>query len=391
MQNQSMPRISDLSRPPDLSLGALLGPAATRLMISWAIALCGIWTIAAICGQVGKPQVAVTLPRSPVDVLSNWDGNHYRYLAKHGYSAVEEKNPRLNLFPLFVAVSYVLGGSNHAAIAGILLNQLLLLGSMLLLTGFSDDGRTAPLREQPGFWLLISPFAFFFWTMYTESLFLFLSLVMTLAVHRRFYAVAFTAGILAGLTRPTAIFLPLLLVFDLLKSANRHERFGILTVMTAPLLGILLYVGAVGVATRDPLGYLVVHAKWGNEWMIPFYPMYDALFWYWVNSLAVGDLEPTEIPIAVASTAFVVLLLLLYGWHKPVVKYLPYLLISILSIHAQYPFRSTARYELVLFPVFLLAAQSFLAKRWLFPFVAIASIAEQLYLFVRFTDFKWVA
>jgi len=373
----------------------MLGSAATRLTIVWAIALCSFWAIATICGQVGRPALAVALPRSPVEVLSNWDGNHYRYLTKHGYSEATEERRRLNLFPLFVGAAYLLGGSNHAAIAGILLNQLLLLGSMLLLTGFSDDGRTAPLREQPGFWLLISPFAFFFWTFYTESLFLFLSLVMTLAVHRRFYVLAFIAGILAGLARPTAVLLPLLFAFDLWEPARRGERLRILAVIAAPLLGILLYVGAVAVATGDPLGYLAVHAKWDakaeNEWTVPFFPMYDALFWYWINSLAIGTLEPSEIPLAAASTAFVGLLVVLYGWRKPVLNYLPYLLISILVIHAQYPFRSTARYELVLFPVYLLAARSFLAKRWLFPFVAVASIAEQLYLFIRFADWKWVA
>src|SRR5947209_13645825 len=106
-----------------------------HLVIAWAIAVTVIWTFAAAYGQLGKPERAVDLPQSPVDVLSSWDGTHYRHLAEHGYSTEGTERRRLNLFPLFPAMSYLVGGSKHAALAGILMNQLLLLGSMLLLTG----------------------------------------------------------------------------------------------------------------------------------------------------------------------------------------------------------------------------------------------------------------
>src|SRR5258708_2346674 len=132
-----------------------------RLGIAWAIAVTVIWIFAAIYGQMGRPERELELPQSPVGVLSSWDGMHYRHLAEHGYSTEGREIRRLNLFPLFPGISYLVGASKHAALAGILLNQLLLLGSMLLLTGFSPHSEMRPLREQPGFWLLISPFAFF--------------------------------------------------------------------------------------------------------------------------------------------------------------------------------------------------------------------------------------
>jgi len=71
--------------------------------------------------------------------------------------------------------------------------------------------------------------------------------------------------------------------------------------------------------------------------------------------------------------------------------YLPYVVGSLLFIHAQFPFRGTPRYELVLFPIFLLVARSFLAKRWLFPVAAAVSIAEQIFLLIRFAEWRWVA
>src|SRR5205807_2397781 len=142
-------------------------------------------------------------------------------------------------------MSYLVGGSEHAPLAGILVNQLLLLASIVLLTGLIPNGGTAPLREQPGFWLLISPFAFFFSTMYTESLFLFLSLVMVLASRRHYHGIAFTAGVLAGLARPTAILLPLLLISEVIDALRRRCDQHDLQILAA-----------VGFAVGDPLGNL---------------------------------------------------------------------------------------------------------------------------------------
>ncbi|PYL53201.1 MAG: hypothetical protein DMF29_09100 [Verrucomicrobia bacterium] len=386
-------KVSRPELPPQFSVETTRARSGVLdLVIAWAIAVIVIWIFAAIYGQAGRPERAVELPQSPVDVLSSWDGMHYRHLAEHGYSTKGEEIRRLNLFPLFPAMSYMVGGSKHAAVAGILLNQLLLLGSMLLLTGLMRNGGTAPLREQPGFWLLISPFAFFFSTMYTESQFLFLSLVMVLSARRRYYGIAFTAGVLAGLTRPMAICLPLLLI-PMVVAAIRHREnsLRLLTVTAAPLIGICIYVGAVGIANGDPIGYLHIHSGWANQWSIPFTAMWDAWFWYRINSLDIGTFEPWEIPVATASTALIILLLMLYGWRKPMAWYLPYVVGSLLFIHAQFPFRGTPRYELVLFPVFLLAARSFLAKRWLAPIAAALSIVLQFWLLLRFAQWRWVA
>jgi hypothetical protein len=386
-------KVSHPEAPPQFSLEE--PPARSgvlHLVIAWAIAVIVIWIFATTYGQLGRPNRDVELPQSPVDVLCSWDGTHYRHLAEHGYSTKGEEKRRLNFFPLFPAISYLIGGTKHAALAGIVANQLLLLGSMLLLTGLVRNGETAPLREQPGFWLLISPFAFFLSTMYSESLFLFLSLVTMLSAHRRCYGIAFTAGVLGGLTRPMAICLPLLLLPEVVTAVRRRENLQLLAVAAAPLIGIAMYDGAIIFATGDPLGYLHIYSAWKNEWAIPFTPMWDALRWYKLHFLATGRFEPgLEIPAAVASTAVIILLLALYGWRKSMVSYLPYVVGSLLFMQAKAPFGGTGRYELVLFPVFLMAARSFLARPWLFPIAAAVSIAEQIFLLVRFARWHWVA
>ena len=119
--------------------------------------------------------------------------------------------------------------------------------------------------------------------------------------------------------------------------------------------------------------------------------MLQTVRWYRLHFLATGRFEPLDIPAAVASTALIILLLMLYGRRKSMMLYLPYVVGSLLVMHAKMPFGGTGRYELVLFPVFLMAARSFLARRWFMPIAAAASIAEQFYLFLRFAQWKWVA
>ena len=100
-------KVSDPELPPQSSVETTRARSGfLHLVIAWAIAVTIIWIIATTYGQIGRPHRAVKLPQSPVDVLSSWDGMHYRHLAEHGYSTEGKEVRRLNLFPLFPAMSY---------------------------------------------------------------------------------------------------------------------------------------------------------------------------------------------------------------------------------------------------------------------------------------------
>ncbi|MDQ3242284.1 MAG: hypothetical protein M3Q09_00935 [Gemmatimonadota bacterium] len=83
---------------------------------------------------------------------------------------------RFNFFPLYPALSRLLGGKGHANLAGIFLSQVLTLGSLILMSLLAHGARRGRLVEEPGVWLLLNPFSFFLLTFYAESLFLFLTL-----------------------------------------------------------------------------------------------------------------------------------------------------------------------------------------------------------------------
>ena len=67
-----------------------------------------------------------------------------------------------------------------------------------------------------------------------------------------------------------------------------------------------------------------------------------------------------------------------------------YVVASLAFIHASNPPGSTARYEVVLFPVFILFAMSPVANRRIAPAFLTGSFATQVFLLVLFGRWVWI-
>ena len=78
-------------------------------------------------------------------MLSNWDGSHYLTIARDGYSTEGMAVRQFNFFPLLPAISRFLGGAEHAALAGIVLNQFCILAAILLIGRLAE--RSAVHRD----------------------------------------------------------------------------------------------------------------------------------------------------------------------------------------------------------------------------------------------------
>jgi hypothetical protein len=327
------------------------------LFVAWFVAALAVWILAGVVDELIPPARAVGSARTPVEVLSTWDGRWYANIAPSGYS-VEDKNiRRFAFFPLLPAIARILGGPSHAVLAGILFSQCCLLGSLVLINKLAEVSETAPLREQPGFWLLISPVSFFFHVFYTESLFLFLTLLMIIAARRQRFGSAACCGLMTGLTRPTAVCLPVIFLWWAMQSLRHRWRFfGLLTCGVAPLFGIAIYFGAVGYLLGDPFGYLEIQRQWWeSRWALPFADVVADLKVSF-RALTQARFPPPSLIVRTISSLSIIILLF-WGWRKCDPAFRIYVIVSMLFIHSQEPSRSTLRYELVLFPIFLLIAR----------------------------------
>lgn len=360
--------------------------------MAWATTVAAIWVAANLIGRYVPSLRGSTAPRSPVEVLSTWDGSRHTHLAAAGYDPVGPAQRVYVALPLLPIIARLLGGPfSREALAGILFSQLCLLGCVLLLGRIAHGDQWAPLRLQPGFWLLVSPLSFFFSVFYTESLFLLLSLLMFVFYRQQRIGAASVAGLLAGLTRPTALLLPVLFVSDLVRGVRRRRGWrGPLLCAVAPLAGLALWMGYVGYVMRDPLAYIHIGARYfDRRWTLPFAPLLrDALDN--VQGLRYGELPLPDKTVRMFS-AFVVLAVLAWGWRRLEGAMVAYVVASMLFLHSQEPHSATARYELVLFPIFLLLPQTPIGRRHLAPVVAILLAAIQLVFLIDYGSWQWVA
>lgn len=366
-------------------------PASYGLVASWITAVLTTWSLATVIDRFVPVERSTGVARTTAEVLSTWDGANYSVIASTGYSVEGAGRRRFAFFPLLPAIARVLGGPSGAVVAGILFGQLCLLGCMILINDLEPESAQRPLRYQPGFWLLITPMSFFFLVFYTESLFLFLTLLMIAACRREQFAAASVVVVMAWLTRPIAVCLPVIFLWWALRDfSQRRKCLGLLVCAAAPLIGVSLYIGAVGYLLGDPFAYVQIQRQsWRSDWVLPFLPLIRDLETS-LRSLVRAQAVPVD-QIARLFSSISMIILIVWGWRRYDPAFRVYLIASMIFIHSQEPHRSTARYELLLFPVFFLIPRAMMRHArlsWVIPGIL---VSIEVLLFLRHITRHWVA
>lgn len=364
----------------------------TRLAAAWGLAVVVAWAVATFVGRHptagGDGRGAVR--RSPVQVLASWDGTIYESIAADGYRVSGDDRRLLVFFPLFPLASRLVGGRQHAALAGIILSQLSLLAAMLLLSALAGRDPRRKLTGDPALWMLCAPMALFFHTMYSESLFILLTIGAALAFRESRFAITAILACLAGLTRPTAVTFCVPFALAAVAAWRRGDRWlPPLLCGAAPLVGIVTYVVAVGWMLGDPLAYTSLRSTfWHYRLTVPFATTArDAL------DVAYSLRHMTAVPVWLIArlwTVGIAVVVLAWGWRRVEPHWIAYVVASLIFIHASDPAGSTARYEVVLFPLFILFALSPLARPKIAPAVLILFFTAQMFLLARFGQWVWV-
>ena len=310
-----------------------------------------------------------------VDVWARWDSVWLLRIAEHGYDAARAAA----FFPLYPGCVAVLGRvfGGHYVLAGVAVSLAAGLGAFVLLQRIAESRLGLDGSRRAVLYLALFPTSFFLQAVYTESLFLFLTLLAFLLAERsRFTGAGAVAG-LALLTRAAGVALLPALAILAWRSRRRLHAFGGLAI--APVL-FLAYPLLLWRETGHPLAFL--HAElaegWKREtsWLGPIAGIREGLRagWAGVLQLASGSndhLYWTHVrdtpPLRVAALnleqlAFLCLFLALtvVVWRRFGSPYGVYCALSLaipLSIPAErWPLVSISRFGLVVFPFFLALA-----------------------------------
>ncbi|MBK8020390.1 MAG: hypothetical protein IPK19_02925 [Chloroflexi bacterium] len=208
---------------------------------------------------------------SALDMWYRWDATFYATIATYGYEWQNEGRPAADMafmpvYPLTVRAASFLNPegcpvspywSTCTTLGGLVVSNLALLASTYLLFWLTlvRFGRAAAWRATV--LLLVSPISIFLSGVYTESLFLLLSLLTFVLLERRQYLGAVAAACLAALTRSVGLALCAgLLWYAWFNgadwSARRPVRLALAVLPAVVFAGYILWMGS---SVGDRLAY----------------------------------------------------------------------------------------------------------------------------------------
>jgi hypothetical protein len=298
------------------------------------------------------------------ETFAAWDSGWYFDIAQRGYYWTPSGQSSLAFFPLYPmlmrALAWPFGGSDRALwMAGIVLSYAcLFLGLAVLhrLTATTIGNRETARRTV--LYLAVFPFAYFFTQVYTESLFLLMSVSAVAAAVASRWGWAGLFGALAALTRPNGILIAVPL--GLLALGGR-PRITDLARRAAALALVPLGFGAFcAFAYRlsgDPLGWLRAQAQWGytvgNRPWIELMRLLDGLEKHGLYGYFFSDpLAPYYFLHGVVALAFVALTPSIFTRVGPALG--AYVAVSLYVPLSGNALEGIGRYAATLFPAFML-------------------------------------
>ena len=356
---------------------------------------------------------------------AHWDGVWFIRIAADGYGAHAQSQAFFPLYPLLVRAVAVVTGHDYV-IAGLIVALACYAGAMVVLFRLAQE----VLDSRAALWsvILISvfPTALFFQAVYSESLFLLLTLLSFWAAGRGRWAFAGLAGLLAVLTRSAGVvlLLPLAVIWweqrrgrparlpggpaaGPAPPARRPPASSAAWLLLVPA-GLALYMAYLWWAFGDALLFSSVQAHWGRELTLPTSAIWrgavaavTGVRWLAAHGvgpilgmrLPSGGLDSTVVANLLEFTSFAAALAMLVAcWRKLPAAYTLYALAALLfpllySTEAR-PLYTLPRFMIVIFPLFVGAAAGLAPHRvwrWLVVGVLAVLLVASTVLFASFT------
>lgn len=340
-----------------------------------------------------------------------WDSVHYATIAHDGYDTAKEV-AFPPLYPLLVGAGERVVGS--AWLAGTLVSLVALVVALVLLGRLVELDFGAPAAGRTLWLVALFPAAIFLSAVYTEALFLALSVGAFLCARQGRWAWAGALGALAAGTRSVgvAVAVPLLVLYLYGPRADRPDPTGPrpwwrprhplgpdaawIALVPAGLAAFCLYTWA---RFDEPLALWTAQELFHREFHGPLAALPMGVWhageaaWDWVSGGGVGPgkvlnqaaLVGVALAAVVATVDCLRRLPLAYG------AYAVALLVPALSAPSDRgPLNATPRFFVVIFPLFVWAAVRLDRPRW-FRAGCVLSGLGLAYCSARFSTWRWVA
>jgi hypothetical protein len=346
-----------------------------------------------------------------------WDSSYYVFTAQHGYEALGQTA----FFPFYPLVMRAVATVTYSeVVAGVLVSLVSFAVALVLLHRLADIDFGPAVARRTVWLIALFPASVFFSAVYTEGLFLALSVGAVYAARRGSWAWAGALGGMAALTRNTGVLIgvAVLLMYLYGPRADRPSttlkgvrplaarlrpryrlRADALWLLLIPA-GLVVFAVYTWIAYDSPFASYDAQAIFHREFLGPF-----SALWYGGRDVgqAIGDLlgisngegiGASLRTLALAGTVVGALIATVGALRRLPVAYGAYALAALLpplsTPWPDHPLWSTPRFIAVLFPCFLWLALVLRDRRW-YLVVSILFAVGLAYVSARFSAWYWVA
>ncbi len=344
-----------------LAIAARFNRTVRDVLVTFIVTRLPLIAIAELASMVigQRPGVHYAASANPLlAVWGRWDAEHYLGIAQHGYSGFEPAF--FPLYPELIRVVTLLTGSH--LIAGLIVSNTASFFALLYLYKLVAHEYNRQVAQRAVFYVSIFPTAIFFSAVYSESLFLFLTVASFYYVRERAWIKAGIFGFFAALTRSEGVLLAVPFFIEWIvafKEGGREFARYWFDDIVKPLIGMALvglglavYMAYLWVLTGDPLRFSHVQTHWGRH-----------AEWPWSSiSNTVAKIAHAHAPQTIANESLelfftaLMLAVLVAGVRRVRLSYTVYMLLSIVVPMSTGSLMSMQRFALVLFPMFALLA-----------------------------------
>ena len=379
----------------------LLPFVATRLMlviVSWLAlqALQGIDTGSATWevkrkGGIGPIKERLSPNNHPfLNAWVRWDAGWYQGVAKSGYQFVAGQQSNTAFFPAYPMTIRLVHGIFRGRtdlswfVSGLIASNIALLGALYYLVRLVRLDADYQTGARAALYLLTFPTTLFLSSVYSESLFILVTVAAFYHARRGQWLAASCFGAIAALTRSPGILLCLPLAIEYLAQRDyqlRRVRLDALWLGLIPtaLAGLMLYFQA---RFGNMLAIRDAQAAWGGGWGAlrgPFFPLIE------MSRRSLEGRELVDLGFTVLALAMSI-----YAVVRFRLSYGVYAILSYLFLTSWGSLESMPRYVLVIFPMFIAFAIWGANERFHRVYLMVTSGLAAFFM-VLFALWRWVA
>lgn len=281
-----------------------------------------------------------------IDLRVHWDSFWYLKIVEKGYEYQPGQLSSIAFFPLYPLLIWIFSFILPSpSLAGWIISTIALIVAGIFLYKLVSEFHPEVDPLESIILLLIFPTAFFLTSVYTESLFLALSIAFFYFLFKKKFLISAILLSLASLCRINGLFLFIPFIYEYFMYF-RFKRFinpSLLSFLIAPL-GIVSFMVYQHIQFGQPLAFLKAQMQWGREFM------FNPKHFQFQTASSIANFSTDLLFLAIGLVTGFILL-------KRVNKsYGFYVLTTTLVATSTGTLMSIGRFVLILFPIFILIA-----------------------------------